>query len=182
MYVSNQTRCHELSCLSEASLADHNVYRPQNCQEYIRTLTRYLPPATLASLPQPTTLLIIGCGTPDLIPMYVRETACPFPVYADPGRKLYAGLGMCRSLSLGSKSPEYMRKSVPNLVAKSVVQELKSGRNMLSGGDMTQVGGEFLFVGGGGGDAGARVIWCHRMRNTRDHAEMSEVMAQLGAS
>lgn len=43
---------------------------------------------------------------------------------------------------------------------------------MLSGGDYRQVGGEFLF-------AGDKVIWCHRMKNTRDHAEITEIRKQL---
>lgn len=43
---------------------------------------------------------------------------------------------------------------------------------MLSGGDFRQVGGEFLF-------AGDKVTWCHRMKNTRDHAEILEIRNQL---
>lgn len=44
---------------------------------------------------------------------------------------------------------------------------------MLSGGAPRQVGGEFLFEGG-------KVAWCKRMRNTRDHAEISEIKQHLG--
>lgn len=44
---------------------------------------------------------------------------------------------------------------------------------MLSGGDYRQVGGEFLFQGG-------KVTWCHRMKSTRDHAEVPLVRQQLG--
>lgn len=44
---------------------------------------------------------------------------------------------------------------------------------MLSGGAPRQVGGEFLFEGG-------KVLWCHRMRNTRDHAEIPELKQHLG--
>ena len=44
---------------------------------------------------------------------------------------------------------------------------------MLSGGDFKQVGGEFLFQNG-------KVTWCHRMKNTRDHAEVPLVRQQLG--
>ena len=55
----------------------------------------------------------------------------------------------------------------------SFTQGLKSGRNMLSGGDFKQVGGEFLFQDG-------KVIWCHRMRSTRDHAEVPIVRQHLG--
>ena len=44
---------------------------------------------------------------------------------------------------------------------------------MLSGGDYRQVGGEFLFQNG-------KVTWCHRMKYTRDHAEIPLVRQQLG--
>lgn len=54
-----------------------------------------------------------------------------------------------------------------------MAQSLKSGRNMLSGGDFKQVGGEFLFQN-------EKVIWCHRMRRTRDHAEVPIIRQQLG--
>ena len=47
---------------------------------------------------------------------------------------------------------------------------------MLSGGDFWQVGGEFLF----GSDGTVR--WCHRMRNTRDHAELDQLRKELQMS
>lgn len=104
--------------------------------------------------------------------MYSQETGCPFPIYADPTRKLYDLLGMTSTLSLG-KAPEYALRSVLSMAVSSFIQELKSGRNMLSGGDFRQVGGEFLFQNG-------KVTWCRRMRNTRDHAEIPIVRQQLG--
>lgn len=79
---------------------------------------------------------------------------------------------MTSTLSLG-KTPEYMQRSILSMAVKSFIQELKSGRNMLSGGDFRQVGGEFVFQNG-------KVTWCRRMRNTRDHAEIPIVRQQLG--
>ena len=93
-------------------------------------------------------------------------------MYADPTRKLYHLLGMTSTLSLG-KTPEYMQRSLLSMAVRSFIQELKSGRNMLSGGDFRQVGGEFLFQNG-------KVTWCRRMRNTRDHAEIPVVRQLLG--
>lgn len=81
-------------------------------------------------------------------------------------------LGMTSTLNLGPQAPEYMKKSIVSMAVRSFFQELRSGKNMLSGGDFRQVGGEFLF-------AGDKVTWCHRMRNTRDHAEMYEVRKHL---
>ncbi len=71
------------------------------------------------------------------------------------------------------KSPQYQQRSFMSIVATSFIQEIKSGRNMLSGGDFRQVGGEFLFQND-------KVTWCRRMKNTRDHAEIPLLRQQLG--
>lgn len=100
---------------------------------------------------------------------------------------------MVRTLSLGPR-PEYQRKSMAANILHSVVQSLKqipSGR-LLAGGDYQQVGGEFLFEPVGDltspvmspgeldREEEKRVTWCHRMRNTRDHAEVPELREVLG--
>ena len=104
--------------------------------------------------------------------MYIQETQCPFPIYADPTRKLYHLFGLTSTWSPG-KTPDYSQRSLLSIAVSSIIQELKSGRNMLSGGDFRQVGGEFLFQNG-------KVTWCHRMRSTRDHAEFPLIRQQLG--
>ncbi|KAI9866115.1 MAG: hypothetical protein M1813_001676 [Trichoglossum hirsutum] len=144
-----------------------------NCQSFIHALSSSVNPDLLLSLPVPTSIAIVGCGHPDLIPMYVEETQCPFPVYADPSRKLYDQLGMSRTLSLGSKKPDYMRGSMLAGVFKSILQGVRSGTGGFKGGDIKQVGGEFMFDDG-------KVAWCHRMKNTRDHSEIPELRRVLG--
>ncbi|KAI9767767.1 MAG: hypothetical protein M1840_005448 [Geoglossum simile] len=144
-----------------------------NCQQYLRTLTSSIKPDSLLSLPEPASIVIVGCGHTELIPMYTEATQCPFPIYADPSRKLYDQLGMSRTLSLGNKKPDYMRSSILAGVFKSVVQGVKSGSGATKGGDIRQVGGEFMFEEG-------KVVWCHRMKNTRDHSEIPELRRVLG--
>ena len=145
----------------------------QLCQEYLRSLCESVTPESLLALPIPTEIAVIGCGNPDLIPMYTESTNCPFPIYSDPTKELYKRLNMVRTLDLGPQAPEYMHQSFLLLTLKSTIQSIMSGRKMLSGGDYSQVGGEFLFHDG-------KVTWCHRMRNTRDHAEIPEIRKQLG--
>lgn len=166
--------------------------------------------------------------------MYADASNCPFPIYADPTRRLYSELGMVRTLALGAR-PAYMKTHLLKSSVASVVQGLKQiGKGLaLKGGDGKQVGGEFLFepvevVGGEGEGEGKRVVvattpvgieppkawaeggetgegksgrsetsldgkgepdaegedkvvtWCHRMKNTRDHAEVPELMEVLG--
>ncbi|PVH89094.1 hypothetical protein DL98DRAFT_401821 [Cadophora sp. DSE1049] len=175
-----------------------------NCQEYIRSLTASITPSSLLSLPTPTFIAIVGCGSPSLISMYQSATNCPFPVYADPTKRLYNELGMLRTLNLGAR-PEYQRKELLSIMVAGFVQSMKmmkSGQT-LKGGDMYQVGGEFMFEPVDGGSPAStpegelekmlksgmlehgpveekRVTWCHRMRNTRDHAEIPELREVLG--
>lgn len=145
--------------------------------------------------------------------MYQEATNCPFPIYADPTKKIYDELGMMRTLNLGTR-PEYQRRGTLLGIAQSVAQSLKQikGGKLFQGGDYQQVGGEFLFEpvrvatpinsptptplevmhasGGilGNGDKldesegyeEKMVTWCHRMKNTRDHAEVPEIREVLG--
>ncbi|ORY08988.1 AhpC/TSA antioxidant enzyme-domain-containing protein [Clohesyomyces aquaticus] len=144
-----------------------------NCQEYLRTLSSSITPDMLLTLPAPTFITVIGCGRPELIPMYIETTSCPFPVYADPTRKLYDYLGMTRTLSLGPQKPSYIQSNLFVTSVQSIVQSLKTGNKALKGGDFKQVGGEFLFENG-------ECVWAHRMRNTRDHAEIVDLRRRLG--
>ena len=117
--------------------------------------------------------MIIGCGQPELIPFYAETTSCKFPIYADPTRKLYDELRMTHAMGMGPKPPAYVQKSLFSVIVQSFYQAVSSGRRVLSGGHFWQIGGEFLFDGGD-------VTWCHRMQNTRDHAEVPEIRKHLG--
>ncbi|KAK3359074.1 AhpC/TSA antioxidant enzyme-domain-containing protein [Lasiosphaeria hispida] len=189
-----------------------------NCQEYLRALSASITPSSLLRLPISTFIAVIGCGDPGLIDMYTTETGCPFPVYADPRRKLYDALGMIRTLALGSR-PAYAKRHIIKTSIESVVQGLKVLKKGLAtkAGDARQIGGEFLFEpyelqspvttpfaeverrigdvslgesrssdasldGKNEKDDGEekRVTWCHRMKTTRDHAEIPELMEVLG--
>lgn len=117
-------------------------------------------------MPIPTSIIIIGCGHPSLIPKYRARTGCPFPIYADPTRKLYKALGMSWTLNFGGSRPEYMQDtSIPRWMAGQMKQWGADGRKALKGGNLVQIGGEFLFEDG-------EVIWLHRMRNYRNHTEI----------
>jgi hypothetical protein len=78
------------------------------------------------------------------------------------------------SLNIGTERPDYMKDiSTVSWAAgqfKTVGTSLMDTngirkRDVLRGGNPLQVGGEFLFEDG-------RVIWCHRMKNFRNHAEV----------
>ncbi|PSR91985.1 AhpC/TSA antioxidant enzyme-domain-containing protein [Coniella lustricola] len=117
-----------------------------NCQEYLRALSASIHADSLLHLPMSTFIAVIGCGDPALIDMYAAETGCPFPIYTDPTRKLYAELGMIKTLALGAR-PAYMSKSLLRSSLDSIVQGVKQIKSGLAikGGDQRQIGGEFLF-------------------------------------
>lgn len=104
--------------------------------------------------------------------MYTAATSCPFPIYAEPTRKIYDHLGMTRTFDLGAK-PAYMQTHLLINSVQSIFQGLSTGRKALKGGDFKQVGGEFLFEGG-------ECTWVHRMRTTRGHCEVEEIRALVG--
>ncbi|KAG0646237.1 hypothetical protein D0Z07_8292 [Hyphodiscus hymeniophilus] len=175
-----------------------------NCQEFLRTLTDSISTAELLRLPTPTFIAVVGHGSHSLIPMYANVTHCPFPIYADPTKHLYNALGMVRTLNMGTR-PEYQRRGTVKGMWQSVVQGISNlkGGKALQGLDWHQVGGEFLFepidmstpitspefevnkqLNGAFPRDGyveeKQVTWCHRMKNTRDHAELPELREILG--
>ena len=149
------------------------------CQSYIRHLASCLPPLQLAGLSPPTRITIIGCGDPSIIERYKRDVPCPFDLYTDPTCKIYNALGMIRNLGMGNTAPEYLEgQSMLKLAWDGFVQSIKQPQNALKMGDWSQIGGEFLFVR----EEGSRewsVQWAHRMRTTRDHAEVAELKEVL---
>lgn len=142
-------------------------------------MSQAIQPDVLQRLPVSTSIAIIGCGDPGLIEFYAAQTGCPFPIYADPTRKLYDDLGMTSTLALGSQ-PKYIRKNMFRIVGESIVQGLKQVSSGLAtkGGDSRQVGGEILYESAEKGQQ-KQVTWCHRMKTTRDHIEIDDLMAIL---
>lgn len=167
-----------------------------NCQEYLRTLSEAISVDDLTA--RSARIVVIGCGEPPLIDMYAEAAACPFSIYADPTRQLYDALGMVSTLALGSR-PGYMAgpgASLWTLIGRSILQNLRQiPRGLaLKGGNQRQVGGEFLFTRRQGAHDSETegeqpldiedvdVTWCHRMKTTRDHAEVDELKTLLGLS
>ncbi|KAK5112850.1 hypothetical protein LTR85_011077 [Meristemomyces frigidus] len=145
------------------------------CQAYLQALSQAITKEDYFGIPVPTSIFVIGCGKPDLIPQYKKFTGCPFPIFADPSRALFKKLGMAVSMNIGSKRPEYMADiSAPSWLygqATTIRKSLKDPegirkRDIVRGGNPMQIGGEFLFDEG-------EVVWCHRMRNYRNHAEVA---------
>jgi hypothetical protein len=142
----------------------------QSCQEYITRLSAALPPNTLAALTPATSIIVIGCGSPELITYYATQSSTPYTIYADPTRKLYEELGMITTWNVGEQ-PSYISKSVARLAVEGIWEALRHAFSGLvfSGGPGEQQGGEFLFEKGG------EVRWCHRMQSSWGHTEIGDL-------
>ncbi|KAL4928109.1 peroxiredoxin-like family protein [Aspergillus undulatus] len=148
-----------------------------SCQEYLQRLCAAIPPE---KLPASTSIAVVGCGDPSLIPYYAAETGCPYPMYCDPTRGLYDALGMINTWDVGPQ-PSYISKSVPRLALEGIytgLSHLWSGKTFKAGPGKQQ-GGEFLFERSKPEEGGEkRVTWCHRMQRSWGHAEI-EVMSDV---
>ncbi len=80
---------------------------------------------------------------------------------------------------MGKNAPEYIEgKSMLKLSWDGFLNVIKQPQNVFKMGDWSQIGGEFLFVNEG--EKGWKLTWTHRMRTTRDHAEVRELKEVLG--
>jgi hypothetical protein len=141
------------------------------CQAYMKAIAEQITMQAYYTMAVPTNIVVIGCGSPSMIPFYRETTGCPFPIFAEPTRKLYKALGMVLTLNLtGPKRPDYMKDIdfTTWQVRQWSTMAKQKGRKRFKGGNLLQVGGEFLFQDG-------QVVWCHRMKNMRGHAEVNTV-------
>lgn len=110
-----------------------------SCKDFVRALAAEpsLSPQSLG----PTTLCIVGCGQPSLIPAYRAELGAPWEFYSDPSGAVYDALGMHRSLALGSGAsggkPEYIKTGLAQSIFGGVVDAVKGGPT--KGGEITRV-------------------------------------------
>lgn len=147
------------------------------CQDYLRHLAEVMPPT---SLPESLKVTIVGCGAYTLIDSYRSVTSCPdsWAIFSDSTTRLYDLLGMHRSLSLGNKSPAYVQHSMALGMLKSALQGMKriGHGDVRAAGDWSVQGGEFLFKRQAQVEQEWTLTWSHRMRNSRDHTEVEQLM------
>ncbi|KZP07824.1 hypothetical protein FIBSPDRAFT_762321, partial [Athelia psychrophila] len=149
------------------------------CQDYMASIVRTLTPAIL--VPTRTRLIIISNGSHKMIKSYNRIFASPFPLYVDPspGNDLYHAMGMTLRTLDGGKEEEkgaYVKHGAVGGIAMVVGHAAKARVPVWNpGGDITQLGGEFVL-----GPGRYECTYAHRMRNTRAHADIGEVLRAAG--
>ncbi|KAL9938649.1 hypothetical protein V8E36_002368 [Tilletia maclaganii] len=141
------------------------------CQAYASTLA-------MEDALKDERIVVIGHGSADGIERYREVSELPprIELYADPKRQLFSALGVTRrSLDMGQKAPAYQKGSTLSMVLHGVAESLGSGLLAFKGGDIAQLGAEFVF------DAQGRPTYAHRMVHTRDHTEIPDLVRAIQA-
>ncbi|KAJ7925002.1 AhpC/TSA antioxidant enzyme-domain-containing protein, partial [Mycena leptocephala] len=143
------------------------------CQDYMFSISRNVSPEVLESAG--LQLIIISNGSYEMIKSYRRIFRTPFALYTDPTHQVYNTLGM--TLQTMEKGPRgnYVRHGLMTGIGMVVVNAVKVGMPVWKdGGEIKQLGGEFVF------GPGMTCSWAHRMRYTRDHVPILKVIEAAG--
>ncbi|KAJ7602262.1 AhpC/TSA antioxidant enzyme-domain-containing protein, partial [Roridomyces roridus] len=143
------------------------------CQDYMFSISRNVSPEVLASAG--IKLVIISNGSYEMIKSYRRIFRTPFALYTDPTHKVYNSLGMTlQTLEKGPKA-SYIRHGMVSGIGMVVKNAVKVGMPVWKpGGDIAQLGGEFIL------GPGLSCSWAHRMRYTRSHVSILQVIEEAG--
>jgi len=141
------------------------------CQDYVSQLSGVRKDALEEA---GVKLMIVGCGDCQVIKTYKRTTSFPYDAYADPTKSLYIALGMTRRTlartPAGQEKKSYVKTTVVGYITRGIFGSLKTPQHLLRAGDISQLGGEFIF------DKGFQVSFVSRMKHTADHVEVADLM------
>lgn len=137
-----------------------------SCAEYIRSVACALSDDVLTTTE--TQVIIVGHGSPSMIPGYRKHLSCPFPIYTDPTRKLQDALGILPAPLSPRDSPSRTRficrlnRAFDMFVAATKMSSFK-------GGCRRQLGGEFIMME-------TSCTFAHRMKLAGDHTPIPDVL------
>ncbi|KAF8712463.1 hypothetical protein AX14_013071 [Amanita brunnescens Koide BX004] len=146
------------------------------CQAYVSQLTDRAQSVLDTSNIK---IVVIGCGEWALISTYAEMTGFAGPIFADPSRELYHALGMTiETLSTtpkGQKKRSYLTGSFFVRSVQSAWKALQHATFIGKQGNISQLGGEFIF------GPGKTCTFAYRMQHTEDHIEVAELLEAAGA-
>ncbi|KAM0619757.1 hypothetical protein ACHAQF_006417 [Verticillium nonalfalfae] len=175
-----------------------------NCQEFLRAVSESITTESLLRLPVSTFITVIGCGDPGLIQILYKKFAMTRtwdlgskPAYMKKSILKSAGSSIVQGLKqvttgLATKSGdfqqvggEFLFEPMDLMTPVTTPQAEEVDRTLgdtITAHDTQRPSGS---VHDDGGDVQysteeKRITWCHRMRSTRDHAEVPELMEVLG--
>ncbi|KAJ7594020.1 hypothetical protein C8J56DRAFT_776337 [Mycena floridula] len=143
------------------------------CQDYMFSISRNLSAAIFNA--SGLHLIIVSNGAFEMIKAYRKIFRTPFALYTDPEHAVYQALGMThKSLEPGPRG-SYIRHGMISGVGMVVGNAVKSGMPLLkNAGEISQLGGEFIL------GPGLQASFAHRMRYTRDHIPILDVVSHAG--
>ncbi|KAF8905085.1 AhpC/TSA antioxidant enzyme-domain-containing protein, partial [Gymnopilus junonius] len=157
------------------------------CQDYMASLKSIVKPEMLFAWPADgddgegdltsrlVSFVVIGNGAPGMIQKYRQMFGLPFKVYTDPSLAIYQALGMERDGHPHVESGSYVKHGVMSGIAMVVGRAIKVGMPVWErGGDVDQLGGEFIF------GPGLKCSFAHRMLSPRGHAPIGDVLTAAG--
>ncbi|THH08582.1 hypothetical protein EW145_g2610 [Phellinidium pouzarii] len=155
-------------------------FRFHACQDYVRSIASEVDVDTLEKAG--LKIVVIGLGPHSLIAPYRQLTDACFPIYTDPTLALHRALGMSLKktnpgpnserghyITNGNSGIGMLRRTLVNAVSQRLVLPLFE-----RGGDGAQLGGEFVL------GPGVTCAFGHRMRHTRGHAPILDVVTASG--
>jgi hypothetical protein len=102
---------------------------------------------------------------PATLTHYLASRPLPFPIVADPDRKVYAALGLGRTSWLRFMRPAIIWRYLKMVAAGAKVRQVPEGEDAL------QTGGDFLIAADG------RILWEYRTDDPTDRPSINQLLS-----
>ena len=110
-------------------------------------------------------VVLVGMGTPSESAEFAAKFKSPFPVVADPQKKLYRQFELKQMSTLGFFSPSLALKGVAAIVGGHGIG--------MPQGDVRQLPGVFII------DTAGEIVFSHFSSNPADHPDAKTIIAAL---
>jgi peroxiredoxin len=110
-------------------------------------------------------VVLVGMGTPSESAEFAAKFNVPFPIVADPEKKLYRKFELKQMSTLGFFSPSVALKGVAAIVGGNGI-----GRPQ---GDVRQLPGVFII------NTAGQIVFSHFSNNPADHPDAKTILAAL---
>jgi alkyl-hydroperoxide reductase/thiol specific antioxidant family protein len=110
-------------------------------------------------------VVAISMSRPETLTRYRASRPLPFPIFADPERKVYAALGLGRTSWARFLRPGVIWRYLKMVAAGAKVRRVPEGEDAL------QTGGDFLVAADG------RVLWEYRSDDPTDRPTVEQLLA-----
>ena len=108
-------------------------------------------------------VVLVGMGTPSESAEFAAKFNVPFPIVADPGKKLYRKFELKQMSTLGFFSPSVALKGVAAIVGGNGI-----GRPQ---GDVRQLPGVFII------NTAGQIVFSHFSGDPADHPDLKTILA-----